>query len=85
MATAEQLNSDGLRLVAVAYKSSVAMPFMTLTKHDESELVFIGFLGFLDPLKPDAADAIDRLAKLGVKVCHSFIYFRMCNSENGMG
>ncbi|KAF8524234.1 Mg-transporting ATPase [Gautieria morchelliformis] len=66
--TAERLNREGLRLVAVACKSSVAMPLMTLTTADETDLVFIGFLGFLDPLKPDAADAIEKLAKLGVQV-----------------
>ncbi|KIM84272.1 hypothetical protein PILCRDRAFT_96904 [Piloderma croceum F 1598] len=66
--TATRLNEDGLRLVAVAYKSAVAMSYMTVTRDDETDLVFVGFLGFLDPLKPDAADAIDRLSKLGVQV-----------------
>ena len=66
--TAERLNGDGLRLIAVACKPSVAMAGLTMTTEDEKELVFIGFLGFLDPLKPDAADAISRLAKLGVQV-----------------
>jgi Mg2+-importing ATPase len=66
--TAENFNGDGLRLVAVACKRSVAMPFMTVSAADETDLVFIGFIGFLDPLKPDAADAIERLAKLGVQV-----------------
>jgi Mg2+-importing ATPase len=67
--TAERLNEEGLRLIAVACKSSVAVPGITMSKDDEKDLVFVGFLGFLDPLKPDAADAINRLAKLGVQVC----------------
>ena len=66
--TAERLHGEGLRLVAVACKYSVAMPFMTLNTKDETDLVFVGLVGFLDPLKPDAAGAIDRLAKLGVQV-----------------
>ena len=66
--TAERFNGEGLRLVAVACKSAVAMSFMTVTTAEESDLVFIGFLGFRDPLKPDAADAIARLSKLGVQV-----------------
>ena len=70
--TAERFNGEGLRLVAVACKSSVAMSFMTMTTTDEAELVFIGFLGFLDPLKPDAADAIARLSNLGVQVRQFF-------------
>ena len=71
---AERFNSDGLRLVAVACKSAVAMPSMSVTRVDEADLVFIGFLGFLDPLKPDAADAIGRLAELGVQVRHTFYF-----------
>ena len=73
--TAERLNEEGLRLIAVACKSSVAMAGITMTMDDEMDLVFVGFLGFLDPLKPDAADAINRLAKLGVQVCEFFISF----------
>jgi Mg2+-importing ATPase len=69
--TAGRFNREGVRLVAVACKSAVAMSFMTATTADEIDLVFIGFLGFLDPLKPDAADAIARLSKMGVQVCHS--------------
>ena len=71
--TAERLNEEGLRLIAVACKSSVAMAGITMSMDDETDLVFVGFLGFLDPLKPDAADAISRLAKLGVQVCRSSI------------
>ena len=70
--TAERLNEEGLRLIAVACKSSVAMAGITMSMDDEIDLVFVGFLGFLDPLKPDAADAIDRLAKLGVQVCEFY-------------
>jgi Mg2+-importing ATPase len=66
--TAERLNEDGLRLVAVACRNTLVKPFMTLSPADEEELTFIGFLGFLDPLKPDAAEAIENLAKLGVQV-----------------
>lgn len=70
--TAERLNEEGLRLIAVACKSSVAMAGITMTMEDEMDLVFVGFLGFLDPLKPDAANAINRLSKLGVQVCEFY-------------
>jgi P-type Mg2+ transporter len=70
--TAQSLNEDGLRLVAVACRSTVAMQFMTLTTADEEDLVFIGLLGFLDPVKPDAAEAIKTLATLGVQVVHLY-------------
>lgn len=70
--TAERLHGEGLRLVAIACKYSVAIPFITLNTKDETDLVFVGLVGFLDPLKPDAAGAIDRLAKLGVQVSQNF-------------
>jgi Mg2+-importing ATPase len=66
--SAEKANEDGLRLVAVACRSTVALPSMTLSAQDERDLVFIGFLGFLDPVKPDAALAVETLASLGVQV-----------------
>ncbi|CCL99190.1 uncharacterized protein FIBRA_01205 [Fibroporia radiculosa] len=66
--TAERLNEDGLRLVAVACRTALVKPFLTLTTSDETELTFIGLLGLLDPPKPDAADAIRELAKLNVQV-----------------
>jgi len=81
LATAERANEDGLRLVAVACRSTVAMPLMTLTPEDERDLVFIGFLGFLDPVKPDAAEAVERLATMGVQVWHSLPSFSHCNTE----
>ena len=75
--TAERLNEEGLRLIAVACRSSYAVPGITMTMDDEMDLVFVGFLGFLDPLKPDAADAISRLARLGVQVC-KFSFLNYC-------
>ncbi|KAJ7483116.1 Mg-transporting ATPase [Mycena galericulata] len=70
--TAERLNEDGLRLVAVACKlvntkhSGAAVRLVP--EEDEEELVFVGLLCFLDPLKVDARDAVDRLRKLNVQV-----------------
>jgi hypothetical protein len=52
------------------------MPYMTVTREDETDLVFVGFLNFLDPLKPDAAD---RLSKLGVQVRHFSVQLNMIN------
>ena len=71
LATAARLNEDGLRLVAVACRSTVAMQCMMTTPGDERDLVFVGFLAFLDPVKPDAAEAIEALASLGVQVSWS--------------
>lgn len=66
--TAEDLNSQGLRLVAVASKAIALFENMEVSSVDESGLAFAGFLAFLDPPKPDAAEAIARLKELGVQV-----------------
>ncbi|KAG1890145.1 Mg-transporting ATPase [Suillus subluteus] len=66
--TAQRLNEEGLRLVAVACREQLIKPFMTISCSDESELAFIGFIGLLDPLKPDATQAIKDLAALNVQV-----------------
>ncbi|GJJ72583.1 P-type Mg2+ transporter [Entomortierella parvispora] len=61
------LNVDGLRVVAVAYK--------TLDKvkdnyglQDESDMVFAGLIGFLDPPKESTGPAIKELMSLGVEI-----------------
>jgi Mg2+-importing ATPase len=61
------LNEDGFRVVAVAYRDFPAThgPY---TIADESELVLAGFIGFLDPPKESAAPAIRALAQHGVRV-----------------
>jgi len=69
LGTAQRLNEEGLRLVAVACREQLIKPFMTISCSDESELTFIGFIGLLDPLKPDATQAIKDLAALNVQVC----------------
>lgn len=73
--TAQRLNEDGLRLVAVACREQLIKPFMTISPSDENELTFIGFIGLLDPLKPDATQAIKDLAALNVQVCISSALF----------
>jgi Mg2+-importing ATPase len=71
MEIADKFNREGLRLVAVACRSAVAVQHTALGPEDERDLVFIGFLGFLDPVKPDAAEAIRDLAVLNVQVGNS--------------
>ena len=63
----QQLNSEGLRVVAVAYK---VMP--TDQSHyaitDESDLVLLGNIAFLDPPKDSAGEAIKALKRNGVEI-----------------
>ncbi len=62
-----ELNADGFRVVAVAYKEMP--PGQTVyTVADESDLTLLGYIAFLDPPKDSAAEAIADLAKAGVSV-----------------
>jgi Mg2+-importing ATPase len=63
----EELNSDGLRVIAVAYKTlrPLERPYLV---EDEADLVLAGFIAFLDPPKESAAPAIAALKENGVRV-----------------
>lgn len=61
------LNSDGLRVIAVAYK--VMPPDQAhYAINDESNLILLGNIAFLDPPKDSAAEAIKALKRSGVDV-----------------
>ena len=62
-----QLNSDGFRVVAVAYKAMDPAK-TTYTVADESDLTLLGYIAFLDPPKESAGAAIAALAGKGVTV-----------------
>jgi len=61
------LNSDGFRVVAVAYKE-LDTPKATYVVEDENDLTLLGYIAFLDPPKESAGEAIAALAKKGVTV-----------------
>ncbi len=63
----EELNSDGFRVIAVAYKEFTDSK-NSYTKDDESDLTMLGYIAFLDPPKETAAKAMNDLSKLGIKV-----------------
>ena len=62
-----ELNEDGFRVVAVAYRAFPTShgPY---TVTDESDLTLAGFIGFLDPPKESAEPALKALAQQGVSV-----------------
>ena len=61
------LNSDGFRVVAVAYKE-VDVSKTTYSVEDEADLTLLGYIAFLDPPKESAREAIAALALKGVRV-----------------
>lgn len=63
----EDLNNEGLRVIAVAYKE-VPIQQKPYALVDECELTFLGLVAFLDPPKDSAAQAIRDLSLGGVSV-----------------
>jgi len=63
------LNAEGYRVVAVAYKLMPDAPDEPVyTVNDERDMVLAGFLAFLDPPKESAKEAIEKLHQLHVDV-----------------
>jgi Mg2+-importing ATPase len=66
---ADDLNSQGFRVIALAYKQMPGGSDAPLySVKDESDLILLGFLAFLDPPKDTAAEALKRLHGLSVDV-----------------
>jgi len=64
----KDMNEDGLRVLAVAYKEIPFIDGHEYLPKDESDLVLMGFLAFLDPPKQTAEAAIKGLQELSVQV-----------------
>jgi Mg2+-importing ATPase len=65
---AQDLNDDGLRVIAVAYKDVEAGRKTEYGIKDESDLILIGYVAFLDPPKETASEALQKLHAHGVTV-----------------
>jgi len=66
---ADDLNGQGFRVIAVAYKEMPgASDDPVYSVKDESDLILLGFLAFLDPPKDTASEALKRLHGLNVQV-----------------
>ncbi len=66
---ADELNGQGFRVIALAYKQMQGAPDEPVySVKDESDLILLGFLAFLDPPKDTATEALKRLHRLNVDV-----------------
>lgn len=66
----QNLNEDGFRVIAVAYKE-IPIPQDNAPEYgakDECDLILVGYLAFLDPPKDSAIEAIAALQDIGVTV-----------------
>jgi P-type Mg2+ transporter len=64
----EELNRDGLRVLAVAYKELPEAEKREYRPEDERALIFFGYLAFFDPPKLSAAKALALLNTYAVQV-----------------
>ena len=63
----EQMSSDALRVLAVAYKEIDAVPEKPEALELENGLIFMGLVGMIDPPRPEAKDAVAICRKAGIK------------------
>jgi Mg2+-importing ATPase len=64
--TVENLNAEGMRVVALAQKNFFSEKDFTVK--EEKDMVLMGYLSFLDPPKQSSLNAIKALNEAGVKV-----------------
>jgi len=57
-ALVDQLNAQGFRVIAVAYKPLPSSGDVAYSVADESDMILKGFLAFLDPPKESAPEAL---------------------------
>ncbi|ORX99356.1 magnesium-translocating P-type ATPase [Basidiobolus meristosporus CBS 931.73] len=62
-----ELNKDGLRVIAVAYRA-LDRDYKNITAAQETQMVFAGYIAFLDPPKPSTSLAINELREYGVTI-----------------
>jgi Ca2+-transporting ATPase len=66
LAQAEQMASDGLRVLAIARRIWPEVPDELSPAQVERELTFVGFVGLIDPPRPEAARAVDECRQAGI-------------------
>lgn len=64
----KDLNKDGLRVLAIAFKEAAKEDKKEYTVNEEDSLTFLGYLAFLDPPKQSTAKALCLLKEYGVSV-----------------
>ena len=63
----EQMSSDALRVLAVAYKEIDAPPHFPTSENLECGLTFLGLVGMIDPPRPEVKDAVGVCRRAGIK------------------
>ena len=65
--TVEQMSSDALRVLAIAWKEIDAVPQHPTSEELECGLTLMGLVGMIDPPRPEAKKAVDVCRRAGIK------------------
>lgn len=63
----EQMSSDALRVLAIAYKEIDAPPHYPTSENLECGLTLMGLVGMIDPPRPEVKTAVDVCRRAGIK------------------
>lgn len=63
----EEMSSNALRVLAVAYKEIAEIPAEPTSEELENGLTFMGLVGMIDPPRPEAAEAVKLCRRAGIK------------------
>ncbi len=64
---AEEMGSDALRVLAIAYKHIEEIPEFLDPAEIESGLTFMGLVGMIDPARPEAKESVALCKQAGIK------------------
>ncbi|MDH7509301.1 MAG: cation-translocating P-type ATPase [Methanomassiliicoccales archaeon] len=67
MSIAEEMASNGMRVLAVAERPLPAEVDVTSASDVERDLIFLGLIGMMDPPRKDAIDAINVAKRIGIR------------------
>ena len=63
----DEMTSQALRVLALAYKVCPQMPPVDHPEKVESDLVFVGLIGMIDPPRPEVIPALQKARRAGIR------------------
>lgn len=63
----EEMSSDALRVLAIAWKELDTVPTILTSDNLENGLIFMGLVGMIDPPRPEAKQAVATCRQAGIK------------------
>ena len=63
----DEMTSQALRVLALAYKVSPEMPPLNRPEEVESDLIFVGLIGMIDPPRPEVIPALQKARRAGIR------------------